>query len=95
MRRESPRRAAENRAYRKQRVEFLTENPLCQMPKWRDAKCNEPATEVHHRRGRVGALLLDQRYWSAMCSRHHRYVTEHPAHAYSLGISERRIGGAA
>jgi hypothetical protein len=45
--------------------------------------------------GRVGVLLLDVTRWAALCRAHHRWVTEHPAAAYNLGISERRIGGAA
>ena len=89
----SPKRAKQEREYARLRHVFLEAHPRCE---FRDADaCLLWATDVHHRRGRVGALLTDTRYWSALCRPHHRYVTEHPAKAYELGISERRIGGAA
>lgn len=84
----SPRRAAEERAYRRLRLAFLEANPYCEFPE----PCGEQATEVHHKRGRVGADLLDVDHWAGLCSPHHRFATEHPAAAYEMGISERRIG---
>lgn len=87
MRRNTPKRAKQEREYAKLRRQFLDANPWCQYP----LECGEPATEVHHRKGRVGALLLNMLHWSALCHDHHRYVTEHPQHAYELGISERRV----
>lgn len=67
IRREAPRRARENRSYRLSRRVFLTEHPRCEFP----SGCTQPATEVHHRKGRTGALLLDQSHWSALCHSHH------------------------
>lgn len=88
IRREAPRRARENRSYRLSRRVFLAEHPRCEFP----SGCVQPATEVHHRKGRVGALLLDQSHWSALCRDHHAWVTEHPAEAVAMGISEIRVG---
>ena len=85
------RRRGEYRAYQRQRRAFLAEHPRCVFP----GGCAHPATEVHHRKGRVGALLLDEKHWSPLCHDHHAYITEHPAWAYEAGMSERRIGGAA
>lgn len=81
----STRRAKENRAYSMLRREFLTTHPFCQV-------CSLAATDVHHRRGRVGADLLDVDHWSALCRECHRLVTERPAWAIDLGLSESRIG---
>lgn len=94
MRAVSPKRAKAEREYAKQRKVFLAgpdgDGRCCQMPDG----CGRRATQVHHRRGRVGALLLDERYWSAMCAECHLHITVNPALAYELGISERRIGEA-
>ena len=88
MRPASPKRAAQNRVYARRRRVFLEEHPRCSFP----AGCTQAATEVHHRRGRVGALLLDESSWSAICRDHHRWITEHPAAAVEMGISELRLG---
>lgn len=41
--------------------------------------------EVHHTRGRAGALLLDERYWLAVSKQGHRWIHEHPAQARNMG----------
>jgi len=82
----STKRAAEQRIYMKRRALFLAEHESC--------VCGAPATEVHHKRGRVGALYLDVTHWLAMCHGCHVYVTEHPREAIARGLSERRIGRA-
>lgn len=75
-------------AYRRLRDGFLYVNRICEY-------CGEQAaTEVHHKRGRVGADYLDVDHWAALCHRCHVWVTEHPAEAIEQGISERRIGAA-
>lgn len=83
----SYKRQKDNGAYRKLRREFLEARPWCEYP-----DCVAPATDVHHRKGRVGALLLDVTHWSAMCRTHHAHITVNPAEAYALGLSERRVG---
>ena len=75
------------RVYTKLRREFLEANPWC-------LRCGGRATEVHHKAGRVGALLLDASKWAAMCSDCHRYAGSHPQEAYERGWSLRRVGGA-
>lgn len=91
MRPNTPKRAKQERQYRRDAAAFLAEHPRCQFP----GECAAAATEVHHRKGRVGVLLLDQAHWSGLCHDHHAWTTEHPAAAYEMGISERRIGGVA
>jgi hypothetical protein len=92
----SPKRAAQERVYRERARDFLygTDRDQvrpCEFPKG----CDRIAREVHHRKGRVGPLLLDERFWSALCKPCHAWVTGHPERSYELGISERRVGGAA
>jgi hypothetical protein len=35
-------------------------------------------SEVHHRRGRVGRLLLDDRHWMPVSKSGHRWIHKHP-----------------
>jgi len=90
MRAVSKKRAAQLRRYARQRALFLEAWPRCQYPEG----CDQRATEVHHMRGRVGDLLCDEAWWMAICRTHHAYVTEHPAEAYEIGASYRRVGAA-
>lgn len=86
MRRQSKKRAALVRIYMKRRAAFL-EGAWC-------LRCGGVPTEVHHMAGRVGAALLDESRWAAMCADCHRHVTEHPAEAIERGWSLPRIGRA-
>lgn len=49
------------------------------------------AIEVHHKRGRVGTLLTDKRYFLAVCTICHRYLEDHPEFAVSNGWSLSRL----
>ena len=91
MRAVSKKRARQLRAYRPARDVFLAQHARCQFP----GGCVQQSTELHHRAGRRGLMLLDETRWSALCHAHHAWVTEHPAAAVEMGISELRIGGAA
>jgi hypothetical protein len=42
-------------------------------------------TEVHHIRGRLGKLLLDQNYWLAVSAEGHRWIHDHPGEARAHG----------
>lgn len=86
MRQVSVKRARLNREYTRLRAVFLLSRPWCEFP-----DCWLPASEVHHKRGRVGALYLDVAHWLPICTEHHRWVTEHPQAAYDMGLSERRV----
>src|SRR4051812_49196612 len=74
----SAKRAKQNATYSKLRAAFLLERPRCEYP----TGCQNAATDVHHRKGRVGALLLDTAHWSALCRPCHQFVTGEPALAY-------------
>lgn len=80
-------RARQEVEYAKLRKTFLAEHPWCQRDGYR-------STDVHHMRGRRGALLLAVEHWAALCRPCHRLITENPALAYAEGWSQKRNGAA-
>jgi hypothetical protein len=52
------------------RSRFLKQNPVC-------AVTGKPATEVHHKAGRVGAMLLNANYFLAVSREGHNWIHEH------------------
>lgn len=85
----SDKRAKEQRVYSVARVLFLKHNPLCK------AKiagiCNMTSKEVHHMRGRVSELYLDQQFWLPVCPPCHRWIELNPEKAKEKGWSESRL----
>ncbi len=75
----SKKRAAEERLYDKLRPIFL-EGKTCPIT-------NEPATQVHHKKGRIGKLLCDMRFWLAVSAEGHDKIERNPAWAYEMGYS--------
>src|SRR4051812_11015569 len=68
-------RAADEREYLKQNKIFLEKNTRCAVfPQLR-------ATQVHHKKGRRGKLLLDQRYWIAVSDEGHTKIHDFPVWA--------------
>jgi len=70
-----PSTAKARRLYNKMAREYLLQNPQCAVFK------NKPASEVHHRRGRLGTLLIDQRFWLAVSKEGHYLIHHHPVEA--------------
>jgi hypothetical protein len=58
--------------YAEQRTVFLQKN------RWCAVYPSKRATEVHHCRGRIGGLLLNERYWLAVSSAGHHWIHSHP-----------------
>ena len=48
------------------------------------------AVHVHHMRGRVGALLLDERYWLPVSWAGHRWIHDNPGRARRMGWLAQR-----
>ena len=69
MRTRSKKRAKQEHEYSKKQLLFLENNPTCQV-----RGCESSATEVHHKKGRIGDLLTDERYFLAVCRPHHLYI---------------------
>lgn len=68
--------------YRKRRDEYFEKHPVCEFP-----GCNSRKITLHHKKGRVGKLLTDIRYFCSLCWKHHQYVGEHHEEAVRLGLS--------
>lgn len=82
----SKKESARLRKYSVVRKEYLAEHPFCEVK-----GCRERATENHHKRGKIGSLLCDKRYFFATCSDHHRFIEVHPEWAKENGYSENRL----
>ena len=85
----SDKRSKEERIYAGKRVIFLAKNPTCQanLP----GICVRKSCEVHHKKGRVGKLYLDENFWLAACSECHKWIELHPIEAKTLGLSLSRL----
>lgn len=83
----SKKRKIEMLRYSVLRTEFLAKpvNKICPITK-------QPTTDVHHKRGRVGSLYLDTKYWVALSREGHKFVEENPEWAKKNGYSESRLG---
>lgn len=82
----SDKKLVELKEYRKKRDAFMKANKVCQFP-----DCKEISTDLHHSKGRVGALLTDERYFKALCRTHHVWCELHPLEAKELGLSANRL----
>jgi len=78
----SKKRQVEQLQYQVLRTEFLSkpENKICPITK-------QPTTDIHHKKGRVGSLFLDTRYWVALSREGHEFVEKHPEWAKQNGYS--------
>lgn len=77
---------ADNKKYLKARTNFLSLNLVCQFE-----KCTNKATQVHHRKGRIGSLLINENYFMAVCSTCHQIIEENPEYAKEKGYSVSRL----
>lgn len=74
--------------YRQRRDAFIIAHPICQAR----AKCaGSRSTEVHHKKGRVGELLIDETFFLATCHACHVFINENNEQAFALGLSESRL----
>jgi hypothetical protein len=84
----SEKRSKEERLYAARRILFLKDNPMCQaaLP-----GCNKFASQVHHKKGRIGDLLTDTQYWLAVCHTCHVWIELNGKKAKELGFSLNRL----
>lgn len=65
--------------YLKARLEYIDAHRQCEV-------ChNNPATEIHHKAGRIGPRLTDPRFFMALCRPDHRRIHDNPSWARSQG----------
>ena len=86
IRQRSERRAKEERIYHtKTKPKYLKDNPICKV-------CTiKKATTIHHKRGRIGNLLNDIKYFLGCCIGCHRKIEDNPEWAKKMGYSENRL----
>ena len=85
----SQKRSKEERLYVAKRIIFIQEHPMCEAHI--SGICTEYATEVHHKKGRIGEDLLDETHWLALCHMCHDYIENHREFAMEKGFSIKRI----
>lgn len=78
-------RQRENATYLRNRVDFLRRFPICVACLTRGISPT-PSCQVHHARGRVHRLLLDERFWIAVCAECHEWIHDHARTARELGL---------
>lgn len=76
------------KVYTLKRRIYLLEHPKCMV---NVEGCTQEATQVHHAKGRDGALLIEVKYFRAVCSSCHKYVELHPEEAKEKGWSVSRL----
>lgn len=85
----SQKRSKEERLYAAKRIIFIQEHPMCEAHI--SGICTEYATEVHHKKGRIGEDLLDETHWLALCHMCHDYIENNREFAMEKGFSIKRI----
>ncbi len=85
---QSKKRRSQNVLYSKKRRIFMEQNKYCQANL---SNCTILATDLHHKRGRIGKLLTDERYFLAVCRSCHNYIESHPIFAKEKGFSLNRL----
>ena len=82
----SKKRQVEQLKYSVLRIEFLgkSENKVCPIT-------GLETTDIHHKKGRVGSLYLDTKYWVALSREGHKFVEENPIWAKENGYSLNRL----
>ena len=76
-------RVNQRREYIRQKKQFLV-GELCVVFPW-NGKHPRTATQVHHVRGRLGKLLLDQMYWLPVSAEGHQWIHSHIQEARKMG----------
>ena len=79
----TPKRQRQEALYSVQRIAYLTENPLCEV-------CRMDATDIHHKKGRIGELLIQPEYFLSVCRSCHDRIHQNPAWAYEQGYMLRK-----
>lgn len=94
----SKKRQATSKEYREKAAAFVKaaigNGQICEVvmtiPELRDGmkyghRISANLNEVHHKRGRRGSLLTDERFWMPVSKQGHRFIHEHPDEARKHG----------
>ena len=74
--------------YRIVRDEFMSSHPICEA---RLSECTKNATDLHHKKGRVGKLLTDKKFFMAVCRSCHNKIEDGGEWVYEMGFKIKRI----
>lgn len=85
----SQKRSIQESLYSLRRKIFLQNHPMCQahLPQ----VCTSVSTDIHHMKGRIEDLLLDETHWLSVCRGCHYYIEMRPEAAKELGFSINRL----
>lgn len=73
------------RQYQKVRHKYLEDHPICKV-------CNiNSSTQIHHKKGRMGTLLIKTCHFLAVCMDCHDKITNSPQWARDRGFSLDRL----
>lgn len=83
----SAKRSKEERLYLGKRIIFLDKFQICQahLP-----CCTNQSNQVHHKKGRIGELLTNEKFWLSCCAACHDYIENHREFAIEKGYSLKR-----
>lgn len=77
--------ASKMQEYSKKKREFMKKHPMCKVFP------NLKATDIHHKAGRTGEKLLDERYWISVSREGHQKIHDFPLWAKEQGFSISRL----
>ena len=82
----SVKRKVEEKLYLKKKKEYLTAHIRCEVK-----DCNQVSVDLHHKKGRVGKLLYNEKYFMAVCRDHHTEIELNPDWAIKNKYSLKRL----
>ena len=78
------------REYLKNRAVYLLARPACEThwQIWGGAFPPTPqkSIDIHHVRGRTGSLLIESKFWKAVCRACHCWIQDNPTQARERGL---------
>ena len=80
----SRKQAQRIRKYKDVKYKYLEEKPYC------ECGCGRRSSQIHHKKGRLGDLLIDTRFFMAVSNFCHRRIEDNPSLAYARGWSLSR-----
>jgi len=88
IRNRTKKRARQEAIYARNRIKYLNKNDACRAQL---ACCKYVATDIHHKEGREGDLLLDESKWLSVCRNCHDWIENNPEEAKELDLSLSRL----
>lgn len=81
-------RQEQMRQYHRQRQIYLLVHPVCEVHSlvWGADPGLHYSKDIHHVRGRIGTLLLEEQFWKACCRECHDWIGLHPTLARERGL---------